>query len=255
MPARRGQPFSADERADILAAYRRGWERDQAALRAREEEARKAAAQGMAEAVKRYVDGVPIVPLSRSPFSGEVFETSIDTFGIDGLWWSYEDDFRPFVEPERTLFAWTGAMKLAGPLPEWSLMAMVGPEVPFVLPRMLSHPDVRAVVSAVAIGEHVGLPIVYYAEATPHDLERVDDWGHRLHSFLRADGSPTSTHSIQDDDKDFDLVPWFRRGKLLWIEPGDPELRLRHDPDGCPFIGLQGERRRQYVEGRETWLG
>jgi len=254
--ARRGQPFTLAERSGILDRYRDGWQAHEAAEDAYDEAGQDRANGVMSEAAARYIDAVPIVSLSRSPFSGEPFETSLDIHGIDGLWWSYEDDYRPHVVHERTFLAWTGSMKLNGPLSDWSLKAMVGPEVPFVMPRILSQPDVRAVVSSVLVGDHVGMPVVYFADPAPDDLERVDDWGHRFHYYTRADGTVVSAHSVQDDDeKDFDLVPWFRRGKLLWIEPGDPDLRLRSDPDGCPYFGLDGERRRRYIKGGKTWLG
>ncbi len=251
--ARRGTPFHAAERAAILARFRAGWETIDRARELHDAEAE--ARREMAEAAEAYVDAVPIVVLSRSPFTGEVFETSLDIDGIDGLWWAYDYDYRPWVEPPRGLFAWTGALKLGGPIPTWSLKAMVGPEVPFVVPRILDHPAIRAVVSSVLVGEHVGFPIVYYADPVPPDLERVDDWGHRFYSFVRPDGTPASAHSVQNDAaKDYDLGPWLDRGKLQWIVPGDLTLELVGGRDGCPYLDLPGERRRRYVQEGDTWL-
>jgi hypothetical protein len=253
--ARRGHAFDAEERVDILNRYKLAWE---TAERAEDEgdEVREAQARSrMAEAVAHYVDAVPIVRLSRSPFSGAVFETSLDIFGIDGLWWAYDHDYRPYVEPEATFFAWTGALQLDGPPPRWSLKTMVGPGVPFVLPRMLEHPNVTAVASSTLIGEHIGYPIVYFASPAPHELVRVDDWGHAFHSFVREDGSPTSQHAIQHSaEKDFELEPWLARGKLRWIAPGDLSLELRSGAEGCPYVGLEGERGRQYFQRGRSWI-
>jgi len=255
--ARRGSPFTAEERAGIIGRFRAAWETKEAAELHRpadpgtEAEARET----MAAAAAEYVDAVPIVSLSRSPLTGEVFETSLDIDGLDGLWWAYDYDYRPYVEPPRGLFAWTGALKIDGPLPDWSLKAMVGPEVPFVLPRILDHPALTAVVSSVLVGEHVGFPIVYFADPVPPDLERVDDWGHRSYMYARPDGSPASAHSTQDDaEKDFDLRLWLDAGRLLWIAPGDLSLELHRGADGCPFLDLPGERRRRYIQEGETWL-
>jgi hypothetical protein len=255
--SKRGLPFTRPERAALLERFRAAWTAVEAAeLRADPDV--EAAADGrrrMAEVAGEYVEAVPIVAVSRSPVDGEVFETSLDTYGVDGLWWAYDYEYRPWVAPPRTFFAWTGSLKLDGPVPEWSLKAMVGPEVPFVLPRILDHPAISAVVSTIGVGPHVGYPIAYFADPVPQDLERVDDWGHRSYSFVRPDGSPGSAHSTQDDaEKDFELRRWLDEGKLLWIAPGDASLTLRRGADGCPFLELPGERRRRYIQEGDTWL-
>ncbi len=255
MRARRGSPFDSAERSAILDRFRTAWQAREAASDAADEAAAELTRQEMAAAAVAYVDAVPILPLSRSPLTDSLFQTSLDTFGIDGLWWAYEYDYRPYVEPPRDLFAWTGAMKLDGAIPTWSLKTLIGPEVPFVLPRILAHPALTAVVSSVLVGEHIGFPIVYFADPQPPDLERVDDWGHGFHSYVRPDGTPASAHSIEDDgEKDFELAPWLDRGRLLWIAPGDESLTLRHGTDGCPYLDLPGEHRRRYVQTGRTWL-
>ncbi len=206
----------------------------------------------MASVIEQYEAATPIVSLSRCPFTGEVFETSLDLFGIDGMWWAYNHNYRPYVAPIASYFAWTGALSFDGRLPVIPLQTMVGPAVPFVLPRILEHPNLRAVVSSQLVGEHVGFPVVYFAQPTPHDLERVDDWGHSFHLFLREDGSPTTATSTEyDPDKDFDLAPWIESGKLSWIAPGDLDLKL-HGELGrlsvrrsarCPPAAVSPERR------------
>lgn len=254
--ALRGEAFSRTERAGLLDRFRAAWLAREAAESAENEPEEKTARAAMRDAARAYESAVPIVDLSRCPFSGEVFSTSLDIFGLDGLWWAYEYDYRPYVNPVETYFAWTGSLKVEGPLPEWSLKEMVGPEAPFVLPRILDHPDIRAVISTVLIGEHVGMPVVYYASPMVHDLERVDDWGHMSHQFLLPDGRPTSAHAVEADrDKDFELGPWIQRGKLLWIVPGDGALRLRTGLHDCPFLELPGERRRRYIQDGDTWFG
>lgn len=255
MGASRVRPgFSADERRAILDRYRRAFEAKEAAERADDADAERAARAEMAAAAKDYVEGVPIVALSRDPFTGDVFETSLDTHDLDGLWWAYEREHRPWVPPPPGFFAWTGALMPDGPFPAWSLKAMVGPEVPFVVPRLLEEPRIRAVVSSVLIGEHIGYPIVYFVDGEPPDIERVDDWGHRSYTVLRPDG-PASYHSVQADaEKDFELGPWLDAGRLLWIEPGDRSLTPRTGRDGNPYVGLPGERRRRYLQEGDTWL-
>jgi hypothetical protein len=253
--ARRGTPFTAEERAGLVARFREAWQEKEAAGFRHDRDATEAARRAMAAAVAEYVDAVPIVALSRSPLSSKVFETSLDTFDLDGPWWAYEYEYRPYVEPPPDLFAWTGSLKVDGPLPGWTPLAMPGPDVPFVLPRILDQPGITAVISAVRVGPHVGFPVAYYADPQPPGLERADDWGHRLHQFLREDGTPTSAHQVEDDaEKDFDLRPWLVQEKLLWIAPADETLELHRGADGCPYVGLPGERRRRYLEDGKSWF-
>jgi hypothetical protein len=253
--ARRGSPFTARERDAIVATFREAWEAKER-LELTDPAADVAAQRRvMAQAAEAYVDGVPILAISRSPLSGEAFETSLDTFDLDGLWWAYDYDYRPYVEAPADLFAWTGALKVDGPLPAWSLKAMPGPDVPFVMPSILAHAGITAVISGVRVGSHVGFPIAYFADPLPDDVERVDDWGHRTYTYRRADGSPASAHAVQaDEDKDFDLRPWVERGRVQWIAPGDDALELHRGTDGCPYLDLPGERRRRYVQEGDTWF-
>jgi hypothetical protein len=101
----------------------------------------------------------------------------------------------------------------------------------------------------------VGFPIVYFADPMPFDFERVDDWGHRSYTYTRADGTMASAHAVQaDEEKDFELLPWVRDGRVLWIAPGDESLELRRGIDGCPYLDLPGERRRRYIQEGDTWF-
>ena len=256
--ALRGAPFTAEERAALLERYFAAYRAADAAELARPERDASSFHAEMEAVGRDYVDAVPIVAISRSPYTGEVFETSLDTFGIDGLWWAYDHLFRPYVPAPADLYGWTGALKVDGPLPAFSLKTMPGPDVPFVLPAILRHPSITGVISALPIGPHVGFPVCYFADpaAPPPDaLERVDDWGVRTFTFRRPDGSLGSGHATQaDEDKDFELGPWLASGKLRWIGPGDETLTLRTGEDGCPYVGLPGERRRRYLqEGRSRF--
>ncbi len=252
--SKRGSVYSTQERDRLIADFYAAFSRRNDA-HDRDAAAEATAADEMAACVGEYEAATPIVSVSRCPFSGEVFETSLDIFGLDGMWWAYDHDYRPYVAPIPTYFAWTGSMQLDGPIPNLPLKSMLGPQAPFVLPRILEHPAVRAVISSILVGEHVGFPVVYFAQPTPHDLERVDDWGHSFHYFSRPDGSPTSAHSTEYDvDKDFEIEPWIRSGKLSWIAAGDIDLQLRTTGPDCPFVTVGGERHRQYIQNGKTWM-
>lgn len=253
--ALRGAPFTAEERASLLDRYFAAHRAADAAELARPERDASAFHAEMAQVGDAYMAGLPIVPISRSPLSGEIFETSIDTFDIDGLWWAYDHLYRPYVPAPDDLYGWTGALKVDGPLPAYSLKAMPGPDVPFILPELMAHPGMVAVVSALPIGRHVGFPICYFANPLPHDVERADDWGIGTHTYRRADGTLTSDHAVESDArKDFELRPWLESGRLRWIAPGDETLALQAGVDGCPYLDLPGERRRRYLQRGRTWL-
>ena len=239
----RGNVYSETERADLVGRF--------VSARDRAEAGDRTGADHRLAIAREYEAATPIVSLSRSPVDGAVFETSLDTVGLDGMWWFYEYDYRPYVEPSESMFAWSGSMQIDGPVDMVQTKAMVGPEVPFVLERMLQHPAITAVVSSVLVGEHVGYPVVYYVDGQPPlDIEWVNDWGHSTYSIVRADGSPSSGQATEYDfGKDFDLGPWLDNGKLRWIAPGDLDLKVRSGRAGCPFLDLAGERRRQYIEG------
>lgn len=214
----------------------------------------QAAAHDMAAVIATYESATPIVSVSRCPFTGEVFETSLDIFGLDGMWWVYDRDYRPYVATPPTLLAWTGSMQLDGPVPNLPLKSMVGPTAPFVYPRLLEHPSITAVMSSILIGEHVGFPVVYYAQPVPPDVERIDDWGHDVYYYTRSDGSPSSARTTEDDTaKDTDITQWIKRGKLAWIAPGDIDLELRTSATDCPFTTVGGDRNRQYIQYGKVW--
>ena len=61
-----------------------------------------------------------------------------------------------------TLYALTGALRLAGPITA-PVVAASGPAMPYVIPRLLAPPDARAVLSSLPVGEHTTHMITYFA--------------------------------------------------------------------------------------------
>lgn len=239
--------MNSAERAALLDEYFSLGGSDQPADVARRNELRRA-----------YEDGLPMVALSRCPFTGEVFTHSLDTGGLDGLWWQHELPVRAIVEdlPE-TYFAFTGAVRLAAEPARAPFTCVPGPEVPFVVPRMLLHADVKAVVSYVRIGEQDAYPVVYFADPVPPMLERFNEWGSNHYEYE----SPTrgeAWHDMVEEEAvvDFDLARWIESGDLLWIAPGDTGLTLRSTVAGCPYLGLEGRRAWAYIDdGQVEWRG
>ncbi len=201
-----------------------------------------------------YVAGVPVTSLSCCPFTGQVMQHSIDHFGLDGLWWNFGAACRPVEQLPETYFAFAGALRLTGSPPWFPFVCKPGPELPYVLPRMLRHPAIKAVISTGSIGEHQGFAITYFAKPVPYEIPRVNTWGANEYKCL-DDGGNLRWGSRPDNlsDKDFDLAPWIANGKLLWIPPGDTTLTLRDTVSGCPYIGLDGRRAITYIQNGKVW--
>jgi hypothetical protein len=211
------------------------------------------AAEGMSrvEQILDYYRRLPRPALARCPYSNAVVHHSVDTGGIDGPWWDYQWPLRPAEELPPTFFAFTGALRLGSPLPSLAWLVKPGPEVPFVVPRLLSIDRMRAVLQSISVGGWDGWTITYFTDKAP-EVERFNDWGACRYSF---DALGVEWDSVTEDAEplDFDLAPWIDRGALLWIAPGDGELRLQSTPAGCPYLGLQGRRTFVRVQEGESW--
>jgi hypothetical protein len=187
----------------------------------------------------RYEAALPVPAIARDPYSAEPLTYPIDTGGLDGLWWRYDSPVRPPEEDELPdgVFALTGALRLGDRIEQFPFLCKPGPEAPFVIPRILAHDTVRAVVSELPVGPHTGYAIVYFSNDPP-EIPRFNTWGTDLYVTYRG------WDSVVEDAEplDFDLEPWVESEKLLWIAPGDSTLELRAGTNGCPYLDLPGRR-------------
>ncbi len=190
---------------------------------------------------EEYRARVPFLRVSRCPFSGAVIRHSVDTLGLDGLWWNHADAVRPDENVPTTFFALTGAVQLWDPVGTSPFLCHPGPDAPYVLPRLLDNTNLRAVVSSFSVGHHRAFAIVYTADPPPMDMARVNTWGSGHYTFHDRDGHLCRT-SLEPgiEDADFDLAPWIRAGRLLWIAPDDATLTLRSLVSGCPYLSVGG---------------
>lgn len=220
--------FDAEERRGLVDAWRTAWRaRDTATA---------------VEVAERYRRRVPRVPVARSPIDGAIAAHSLDTFDIDGLWWWYDNAIRPIEELPSTWFAMAGAMRLADEVADTAFLVKPGPEIPFVIPRILERPGLVAVLAEVPVGPHTGYAITYFAPApVPLDLPRINTWGADSYIVRRPNGTAGWDSTIDwCPEWDFDLAPWIEQRRLAWIAPGDESLTLRYEVAGCPFLGLTG---------------
>jgi len=201
----------------------------------------------------RYARLLPDVPVARSPDTGEVVTWAIDMVGLDGWYWSYRGPARRI--PERVPSTWltmTGALRLHDPVEVTPFLVRPGPGVPFVVPRILQATGVRAVLAQLPIGRHTGWPITYFGPR-PVDTKLVNLWGsdgYQVYEDGEWRGWDETTPWVADYD--FDLEPWLRSGKLLWIRPGDESMELRTGVEGCPYVGLDGVRDIPFIENGDV---
>jgi hypothetical protein len=193
---------------------------------------------------QRYRDLLPEVTVARCPTTGELVRWPIETMGLDAWFWDYRRTIRrdPDVLPPSWL-AMTGAMRLTEPVERTEFVVVPGPDAPFVVPRILKSPGVRAVIAQFPVGTHLGWTITYFGPQPP-DVELVNLWGANSYPVFRnGEWTGRDTEHPKASRYDFKLTRWLRSGALLWLKPGDGSATLREGPDGCPFVDLPGSRR------------
>lgn len=206
------------------------------------------------QALEAYETGLPRHELSRCPFTGVPVKLAIDTFGLDGPWWDFEAAARPLDEQLPSVFAFSGAMDIKSTPPKTPFLCKPGPGAPFVVPRLLVNPAVKAVISTIKVGKLTAWPVFYFAEETPYDLVRINDWGRDYYVAETAHGEGYTMETYDYYiDYDFDLEFYIRSGRLLWIEPGDEKLKLNSTIDHCPYLGLKGRQFPIAIHNGKLW--
>ncbi|MDT0270201.1 hypothetical protein RM844_28415 [Streptomyces sp. DSM 44915] len=208
---------------------------------------------GGAEARAAYRAWLPEVPVARCPASGRLVTWPLDQVDLDGPWWNVDAPVRRLpAEPPAAWLAMTGALRLdRSALAVAPFRARPGPGVPYVLPRLLGLPGVRAVLGQLAVGPHTAWVTSYFGSVPP-GTELADLWGQDSYPVWRhGRWQGWAAAGFRAEDNDHDLLPWLRRGKLWWIAPGDRSWTPRQGLD-CPFLGLPGTRENQVVRRGEV---
>jgi len=201
-----------------------------------------------------YLDGLPVVPVSRCPFTGDRLDIPIDCDGLDGPWWDHQGAVRPYWERPATLVALTGAMRLAPHVESTPWLVCPGPDAPYVIPRLLDDDEVQAVVSTVIIGSHTGYVIAYFSGDPPAHTRPANDWG-APDSRGRGQGAEWGWDTCFDDPAtfEFDLAPLVEARRLSWIRPGDDTWSVESAPTTCPYTSLEHSSRWQRVQEGTQW--
>lgn len=192
--------------------------------------------------LQSYFDRLPRVRMATCPVCGAPFEHSFDPYGLDGPWW-HTDRLCEVQEPAhcphfRVLL---GAYKLRRPAPaEADGDVRPGPEVPYVVPRLLELPGMIAVIGEIemATGD-TAYPIAYFSGQKIPAGALHASWGRVEYWFEDEDGN--SCWTISNSPWEFDLRRYLNDKRLRWVDPKDPERRVRTIDDGpCPYADLDG---------------
>jgi hypothetical protein len=228
----------------------------------------------------QYKAGVPIIPLSRCPYCQAINYHSFDDYDLDGLWWKSligfldegagESAARPREQHRLCPHFWvlSGALTPGESFTVAPMMVEPGPDVPFVVTRLLQQYSMRAVISSLKVGAHTAYPIVYYSETKPVLLEYpFAEWSNnnavwvqengRIHQRHDAFYPPWYRRDITESqeflDEHFEFAPWIEEGQVFWIAPGDESLILQQRTEGCPYLNLPGRRKRLYIHQGKCW--
>jgi hypothetical protein len=197
---------------------------------------------------KVYREKVPVLPLSRCPYTKRVVYHSIDNYGLDGPWWNYLTSVRPIELLPSTYFGLRGALKLNDKVEKTSYEVRPGPEVPYVVTEALRPEGMVAVISHMKVGVHDSYPIFYFSDGKLGALP-MNTWAMNRFVYVDRYGDNAFIDTIDETEftYDFDLEKWLREEKLMWIAPGDSTLTLKKGVNGCPYLNMRGERRPQIV--------
>lgn len=208
------------------------------------------------QCLAEYGDRLPRVPMGQCPFTGDPLLRAIDPYGFDGYWW-HVDPVVNVQEPRTSpMFqVLLGAVTLGRPAPtEAGDRVLPGPDVPFVIPRLLALPGMQAVIARVELATgDTAWPISYWSdqELSPGLLHQP--WCRDMFWFL-SESTGEEAWSISNAEWDFDLARWAADGKLSWLDLTAPSPQLQRT-DLEFLAALPGERRpQQFAGGQRTYL-
>jgi len=209
------------------------------------EQKRSALVKEIEPLIDEYWNWVPAVRLSRCPFCQNDLMRLFDPVDLTGFWWMDQTQ-RPRPEPPccEHFCLLLGAVNLNGLPPKGGLFeCRPGPDMPFVIPRILEMPTMTAVVSCVLMQcGYSAYPIAYFSQVPPKTRSLTQSWAQKEYRFALQDGH--CGWDIVDNIYDYNLMPWSKEGKLRL---GDPSTSSRDDP----FKDLKGMGREQVLIDNE----
>lgn len=197
---------------------------------------------------KEYTDQLPLHAISRCPHCDEPFEIAADFYGLNGPFWR-EFGVERFGKSCPHMLAYLGALNYHDHVPTADACGPVneihsGPEVPYLVPRLMALEGMKCVVSSLRIVDdcYTAYLMTYFADPPAAPSDGHQNWLRQYHTYVNSAGH--RINHIRTDPWDFDVLGWMRRapGSVLWIAPGDDTLTLHTSTDDFPYDGLPGRR-------------
>jgi hypothetical protein len=239
-----GAGISRADWEDLLVRYHDLERQRKAAQKRKDRPAAVAADTQMDQLERQYYASLPVVNLTCCPFDHLPLRRTFDPHGVNGFWWKVG---RSTSEPPacehycllRGAVSYQG-LAVPGTGSWWEMQP--GPEVPYVIPRVLSLDGMVAVMGRVEMTSgYVAYPIGYFSAAPQHPEDLAAAWCQNNHSYISRAGQ--AAWRTDNDPWDFDLQPWIDAGKVLWCPPGSSNTIVVGPPEPCPYLNLPGERR------------
>lgn len=206
----------------------------------------------------------PWVLVARCPICDTAIWMQAGIYSLqDGFWFGAYGSGRDEVWKGsvcKHLFCVDGALHLNGHIPTearpwhddrnaqmalWHYIWMAA-EVPFVLPRLLALPTMKAVMCEIPVcdGKYTAYPIAYFAEKKPEPKDFCIPWARK--KYLDTSGG-YSVLGERSDAQDFDLEKWVEQGSLFWLDTTheDYPVAAAH-PSAFPYKRMDG-RKHPYI--------
>jgi hypothetical protein len=234
-------PLTRFERDHLLRRARWLTEEGRQALAAGEPALANRIDEEAKQALRDYFDRLPVRAMAVCPHCAKPLLRSFDPFELDGPWWA-PGQARPGPTPCAHFAVLRGAVDFRGVVPVGHPDGVhMGPQVPYVIPRLLGKDGVIAVIGELPMARHRAFTIAYFAKPRPPVAELTADWPDEVYQFTTEMGEPGLVYPV--DPWDFDLAPWISAGKLRWCRK-ESENRLLEDEgapaERCPYVGLEG---------------
>lgn len=205
---------------------------------------------------EKYDDIIPRLKISECPFSHEPLIMAFDPVALDGLWWM-EFTRRDYSREQKpsTFQVLRGALALNSfPAGGGRHEALIGPGVPYTIPRILELPTMIMVISQIQLDSgHTAYPLAYFSSQNPGPGQLTSSWLEN-NQYYFADANGKTRWSFANDSWDFDIGKWVEQGKIRWILPNSDRLApaSRNSAD-CPYCELEGLRLPQIVKGDQVF--
>ena len=204
---------------------------------------------GISHCLTSTGERLPAVPISRCPLCGDRLEYVLDAGGLDGPWWHIRKLAEYPLPKEKHFSVLLGAIDFHGREPieaEMHQTVQPGPGVPFVVPRLLGLPGMRAVISTLLLPHGDTAYVIAYFSPTPiHGGLLHQPWPHVDYEVLDERGE-NQGWGVRNDIWDFDLKSWIASGQVVWTHPGDSSFTLQTEGP-CPYVDLAGVRAPQCI--------